>query len=27
MYVAKHTKRHKTEMPGQLQESLFRPGH
>jgi diguanylate cyclase (GGDEF)-like protein len=26
MYVAKHTKRHRTEMPGQLQESLFKPG-
>ncbi len=26
MYVAKHTKRHKTEMPGQLRKSLFKPG-
>jgi diguanylate cyclase (GGDEF)-like protein len=26
MYVAKHTKRHKTEMPGQLQNALFKPG-
>jgi diguanylate cyclase (GGDEF)-like protein len=26
MYVAKHTKRHKTEMPGQLQQALFKPG-
>jgi len=25
MYVNKHTKRHKTEMPGQLQQSLFKP--
>jgi len=25
MYVAKHTKRHKTEMPGQLQSALFKP--
>jgi diguanylate cyclase (GGDEF)-like protein len=25
MYVAKHTKRHKTEMPGQLQKALFKP--
>jgi len=25
MYVNKHTKRHKTEMPGQLQQALFRP--
>lgn len=25
MYVNKHTKRHKTEMPGQLQHSLFKP--
>jgi diguanylate cyclase (GGDEF)-like protein len=24
MYVAKHTKRHKTEMPGQLQSALFK---
>jgi len=26
MYVAKHTKRHKAEMPGQLQNALFKPG-
>jgi len=26
MYVNKHTKRHKTEMPGQLQQALFKPG-
>jgi diguanylate cyclase (GGDEF)-like protein len=26
MYVAKHTKRHKTDMPGQLQHSLFKRG-
>jgi diguanylate cyclase (GGDEF)-like protein len=26
MYVAKHTKRHNTEMPGQLQKALFKPG-
>jgi diguanylate cyclase (GGDEF)-like protein len=26
MYVNKHTKRHKTEMPGQLQHALFKPG-
>jgi hypothetical protein len=25
MYVNKHTKRHKTEMPGQLQQALFKP--
>jgi diguanylate cyclase (GGDEF)-like protein len=25
MYVAKHTKRHKAEMPGQLQDALFKP--
>jgi diguanylate cyclase (GGDEF)-like protein len=25
MYVNKHTKRHKTEMPGQLQQALFNP--
>ena len=25
MYVAKHTKRHNTEMPGQLQNALFKP--
>ena len=25
MYVAKHTKRHRTEMPGKLQHALFRP--
>lgn len=27
MYVNKHTKRHKTEMPGQLQHALFKPSH
>jgi diguanylate cyclase (GGDEF)-like protein len=26
MYVSKHTKRHGTEMPGQLQKALFKPG-
>jgi diguanylate cyclase (GGDEF)-like protein len=26
MYVAKHTKRHNTEMPGQLQNALFKRG-
>ncbi|MBS1804854.1 MAG: diguanylate cyclase [Acidobacteria bacterium] len=26
MYVNKHTKRHRTEMPGQLQKALFKPG-
>jgi len=26
MYVNKHTKRHKTEMPGQLQQALFKSG-
>ena len=26
MYVSKHTKRHKTEMPGQLQQALFKRG-
>jgi GGDEF domain-containing protein len=25
MYVGKHTKRHKTEMPGRLQQALFQP--
>jgi diguanylate cyclase (GGDEF)-like protein len=25
MYVAKHTKRHQTDMPGKLQEALFKP--